>query len=221
MFIAASPDEVHSFAGLKNLVCQVVGKESWYHDVVQFVLLCPELAISNVWIRLNEELLEGIIYFSSHHPCFDHRQYWRGDLLQDATDELFGGRASIQDISIDSRTDSTTFEILDKVCDDGEPLHPFEWLLHPQVKLPQIQIVCRVFERVVDSLRVKNSQQAIILGQLSLNCEAQALSHLIDVHVDGVSTISCDPISDFFEEPSKLTEFADKFVGGRRNSHGL
>ena len=101
MFITASPDEVHSFARLKNLVCQVVGQESWYHDVVQFVLLGPELAIANVWIRLNEKLLEGIIYFSSHHPCFDHRQYWRGNLLQDATDELFGGRASIQDISID------------------------------------------------------------------------------------------------------------------------
>ena len=135
----------------------MVGKESWYHDVVQFVLLCPELAITDIWIRLNEKLLEGIIYFTGHHPCFDHRQYWRGDLLQDATDELFGGWAPIQDISIDGRTNSTPFEVLDKVGDDGKPLHPFERLLHPQVKLPQIQIVCRVLECVVDSLGVKNS----------------------------------------------------------------
>ena len=199
MFITAPPDEVHSFARLKNLVSQVVRKESWYHDVVQFVLLCPELAIADIWICLYEKLLEGIIDFSSHHPCFDHRQYWRGNLLQDATDELLGGWASIQDISIDGRTDSTAFEVLDEVCNDGEPLHPFKWLLHPQVKLPQIQIVCRVFECVIDSLGVKNSQQAIILGQLGLNCEAQTLRDLINIHIDRVPSISLNPIVDFLK----------------------
>ena len=72
VLIAASTDEVNSLACLKNLVSEVVRQERWDHDIVELVLLSPELIIPNIGVCLNKELLKRIIYLACHHPYFDH-----------------------------------------------------------------------------------------------------------------------------------------------------
>lgn len=102
LFITASSNEVDSFAGLQDLVCEVVCQEGWDHDIVQLVLLRPQLVIANIRISLNEELLERVIDLSSYHPCLNHRQDWCGNFFKDPTDKVFSAWASIKDICINS-----------------------------------------------------------------------------------------------------------------------
>ena len=81
LFVAAASDEVYSFAGLQNLVRKVVRQESRDHNIVQLVLLSPELVVAYIGVGLDEELLEGVINLSCQHPGLDHREDWRGDFL--------------------------------------------------------------------------------------------------------------------------------------------
>ena len=102
LFITAPSDEVDSFTGLKDLVRKVVRQEGWDHDIVQLVLLSPKLIIANIWISLNEELLERVIDLSSNHPCLNHGQDWCGNFFEDSTDKVLRAWTSIEDIRINS-----------------------------------------------------------------------------------------------------------------------
>lgn len=112
---------------------------------------------------------------------------------------MFGAWAAIEHVGVDSWANGATFQILDKVSDDCKPLHSLERLLHPEVKLAQVEVVSRVLARVVHPLAVKNGEQAVVFCQFSLDREAQTLCNLIDLHIDGVTAISIYPVWNFLE----------------------
>ena len=217
MLITASSDKVDSFASLQNFIGQVVCQKCWDHHIVELVFLSPEFVISHIWISFHEKFLKWIIYLSCYHPSFDHWKNRSGNFLQDPTNEVLSTWTSIENISVDSGANGSTFQILDKICDDCEPLHALEWFLHPQVKFPKIQIICRVFASVVYALGIEHSEQAIVLCQLSLDSKAEALRDLIDTWIRRVSSIAGYPIVNFLEKPSKFAKFTDQFV--RRWGH--
>lgn len=88
LLLTAPPDEVDCLARLQDLVRQIIGQKGWDHDVVQLVLLRPEFIVTNIWISLNEELLERVIDFTGHHPSFNHGEDRRGNFFQNAADKL-------------------------------------------------------------------------------------------------------------------------------------
>ena len=81
MLLTAPSDEIHCLARLKDLVRQIIRQKGWDHHVVQFVLLRPEFIVTNIWISLNEKLLEGVIDFTGDHPSFNHGEDRRGNFF--------------------------------------------------------------------------------------------------------------------------------------------
>ena len=53
---------------------QRVRQEGRYHDIVEFVLLRPQLFVTDDRVHLNEELSEGVIDLTFNHPSFDHSE---------------------------------------------------------------------------------------------------------------------------------------------------
>ena len=72
LLITTSPYEVYAFPCLKDLISEAIGEKGGNHHVVETVLLRPESLITNIWVCLNEELLEWIIDLSCQHPSLDH-----------------------------------------------------------------------------------------------------------------------------------------------------
>ena len=101
MLIAAASDEIDSFARLQDLIRQVVREEGWNHDVVELVLLGPQLIITNIRVCLHEELLERIVDFTGNHPCFDHGEDRRGYFFQDPADKVLCARATVKHVGVD------------------------------------------------------------------------------------------------------------------------
>ena len=74
VFVAAAADKIHCLACLQNLVRQVVCQEGRNHDIIEAVLLGPELVVAHIRVRLDEKLLKRVVDLSRHHPNFNHRQ---------------------------------------------------------------------------------------------------------------------------------------------------
>ena len=85
--------------------------------------------------------------------------------------------------------------------------------MHPEIELAKVQVVGGIVASVASPLTVKHGKKAIVLSQLCLDSEAQTLSHLVDICTNRVATISLDPVIDFLEKPTELTQFADELVG--------
>ena len=101
LFIAAASDEIDGFARLQDLIRQVVREEGWNHDVVELVLLGPQFVITDIRVRLHEELLERIVDFTGNHPCLNHGEDRRGYLLQDPADEVLCAWAAVEHVGVD------------------------------------------------------------------------------------------------------------------------
>ena len=86
-------------------VCRILFARSFEegrnHDIVEAVLLGPELVVAHVWISLDEKLLKRVVDLSGDHPDLDHGQNRRGDFFQDPADELLGRRATVEDVCVD------------------------------------------------------------------------------------------------------------------------
>ena len=172
LFIAAPSDEVDTLTSLKDLVRKAISEKRGYHDVVKPILLSPKLLITNSRVRFDKELRVWVVDLTCKHPGLNHGQNWRGNLFQNSTNELLGGRTSIQNISVDRRTNCSTLEILNQICDYCQPLHPLQWLLYPEIKLAQIEVVRSIITSVACSLALQYGKQTIILSQFSLHCKA-------------------------------------------------
>lgn len=83
-------------------MCERIRKERRYHDVVNLVLLSPQLVVSDHGIHLHKELLKRVVDLSLYHPSLYHGQNGSRNLLQNPTYKLLGRGASIQHITVNS-----------------------------------------------------------------------------------------------------------------------
>jgi hypothetical protein len=181
LLLATSPDKIDSLTSLKDLIRETVAEECRDHHVIELVFLCPQLVISDLRVSLHEELLERVVDLACKHPCLDHRKNRGRYFLEYSADELFYGWASIQDVGVDRRAKSTTFEIAYLIGDHCQPLHAFKWLLDPEIELPKIQIVRGVVASELGPLAVEDCKQPIVLSKLSLYNKTETLSYLVNI----------------------------------------
>lgn len=137
LFITGSPDEVDCLPSQEDLMSQVIGQEGRDHIILQNV----HLILSSSGVHAHEE---RIVQLSLYHPSFDHGEEGSRDLLQDPLYEVLCARCSIVNITVNSTADLPTFQSLGGVYYNCQPLHPLSWLLDPQVKFPEVEVVGRV-----------------------------------------------------------------------------
>lgn len=207
MLLTTTTDEVHRFACLHDLDSQSISQEGWDHDVVELILLGPEFIIRNQRIDFHKELLEGIIDLTLNHPLLYHAKDWRGHFPENAADKLFSGRTAIQNIGVDRTTNCSAFQVLHRIDDDSQPLHPLKRLLDPQVKFFQVEVVGRIILRILSLLRFQDRYQSVVLCKLALNGKGETLSDLVDVRLSLL--IARYPVIHLLEKPTKFAKLAD------------
>ena len=108
------------------------------------------------------------------------------------------------------RANGSTLQILNSIDNNSEPFHSLHRLLHPEIELFEIKVVCDFLMPILCSLAFQDSEKPVIFIKFSLNSEAERLSNLIAVRLE--LEVPLEPFVNLFEKPSELTELVNQFL---------